>query len=148
MKLLPSMTCFVFLSMAASASAQTATEDSDDASQAEPEVAASAEQHNTEDSVEASAAVEEATPGTEDEPVALLDQPLDGSSVETFQAGLDRVEKEAGEEEYRQLMSSISFLLFYDLGAKRDKATLYSRLDGKSPNEIIAKVQNHRAGKR
>ena len=82
------------------------------------------------------------------EPATIWDQPLDGSSVESFQAGLDRVEQEVSEEEYRELMSGLGFLLFYDIGSKRDRATLYSRLDGKSPREIMERVQKHRSGKR
>lgn len=81
-------------------------------------------------------------------PATIWDEPLDGSSVESFQAGLDRVEQEVSEAEYRELMSGLGFLLFYDIGAKRDRATLYSRLDGKSPREIMERVQNHRSGKR
>lgn len=70
----------------------------------------------------------------------VMDEPLDGSSIETFKAGLENVDQNASEKEYRSLMSALDFLLFYDLGAKRDKAKLYARLNGKSPNDILNQV--------
>ena len=92
----------------------------------------------------------EATAAAEplDSPVSIMDQPLDGSSFEAFTAGLAKVDEEATEKEYRSVMSSLDYLLFYDLGAKRDKATLYSRLDGLSPNQIRDKVAKSRGRKR
>jgi len=81
-----------------------------------------------------------------DRALTVMDQPLDGSSIEAFTAGLERLDKEASEKEYRSVMSALDFLLFYDIGAKRDKATLYSRLNGNSPNQILAKVAETRKG--
>lgn len=83
-----------------------------------------------------------------DRAISVMDTPLDGSSVETFTAGLKRLDKEASEAEYRSVMSSLDFLLFYDIGARRDKAKLYSRLDGKTPNEIIQRVEKNRKSAR
>lgn len=97
------------------------------------------------------AATEASVPETlrhKDRPITVMDTPLDGSSVEAFTAGLKRVDEEASETEYRRVMSSLDFLLFYDIGARRDKARLYSRLDGKTPNEIIQRVEDNRKGAR
>jgi len=79
-----------------------------------------------------------------DRPVTIMDQPLDGTSIETFTAGLEKVDEEASEQEYRSLMSALSYLLFYDIGAEMNKAKLYSRLDGKTPNQILARVGKSR----
>ncbi len=81
-----------------------------------------------------------------DRALTVMDEPLDGSSIESFTAGLEKLDKEASEKEYRNVMSALDFLLFYDIGAKRDRATLYSRLNGKSPNQILAKVAKTRKG--
>lgn len=143
MKFLLNVTCCVLLAMALDARALETIDDSDTGGATE--VEAATENVQNAESLSEAGDLDAQVAGTEAE--SILDRPLDGSSVESFQAGLDRVEQEASEEEYRQLMSSISFLLFYDLGAKRDKATLYSRLNGKSPQQIIDRVQNHRAGK-
>jgi len=144
MKFFLNVTCCVLLAMTMEAQAQDSVDDSGTAEAAEPAAVTGNMPAGADDAEPGAEAAEESDEGEAD---SILNQPLDGSSVETFQAGLDRVEQEASEEEYRQLMSSISFLLFYDLGAKRDKATLYSRLNGKSPQQIIERVQNHRAGK-
>ena len=82
-----------------------------------------------------------------DQVLSVMDEPLDGSSIETFTAGLKKLDEEASEKEYRNVMSALDFLLFYDIGAKRDKARLYSRLNGTSPNQIIEKVSQSRKNK-
>ena len=91
-----------------------------------------------------------ADPGSEPEAaveqaVSVMDVPLDGSSVESFTAGLTRVDEEATEDEYRKLMSALDFMLFYDVGARRNKARLYARLDGKTPNDILSSVAKNRS---
>jgi len=97
------------------------------------------------------AAAEASIPETlrhKDRAVTVMDTPLDGSSLETFTAGLKRLDEEASETDYRRVMSSLDFLLFYDIGARRDKARLYSRLNGKTPNEIIQRVEDNRKSAR
>lgn len=99
--------------------------------------------------VAAEAAAEEASvPETlrhKDRPVTIMETPLDGTSEDTFTAGLERISKEGSEEDYRNVMSALDFLLFYDIGARRDKARLYSRLNGKTPEQILELVKNHRS---
>ena len=79
------------------------------------------------------------------EEVPIMDVPLDGSSIETFTAGLEELDKNASEGDYRRVMSALDYLLFYDIRAKRDKAKLYSRLNGMSPNQILEKVNSSRS---
>jgi len=83
----------------------------------------------------------------EDAPLLVMDQPMDGSSIESFTAGLEKVDREASEKDYRSLMSALDYLLFYDLSAKRSKEILYAGLDGKTPNEIKAIVSDNRRRK-
>ena len=86
-----------------------------------------------------------AEPEPEDIPLLVMDQPLDGSSIEAFKEGLEKVDREASEKDYRSLMSSLDYLLYYDLSAKRKKELLYASLNGKSPNQIKALVASFRA---
>lgn len=72
---------------------------------------------------------------------SIMDIPMDGSSVDAFTADLALVKDQAAPGQYQKLNGALQWLLLYDLGAKRDKATLYQRLDGNTPNEIIAKVK-------
>jgi hypothetical protein len=100
--------------------------------------------------VAAEAAAEKGAPETlrhKDRAESIMDVPLDGSSVEAFTARLKVVDEEATEEEYRALMSALDFLLFYDIGARRNKERLYSRLDGDSPNDILETVASYRKSK-
>jgi hypothetical protein len=90
----------------------------------------------------ASACAEQADPeaaaesAPAEEVKSLMETPMDGSSVEAFEAGMEalRAEDEAG---YKRLKSALEYKLVYDLAAKRDKGKLYQSLDGKTPREII-----------
>jgi hypothetical protein len=81
-----------------------------------------------------------------DRAVSIMDQPLDGSSFETFTAGLEALDEQASEKDYRKVMSALDYLLFYDIGAKRNKTKLYSNLDGMTPNELLERVGKTRQG--
>jgi len=70
-----------------------------------------------------------------------MDIPLDGSSVEAFDASLARVKAHATPEQYEGLVMAIDYLLTYDLGAEKDYAKLASRLDGQTPTEIWQRVK-------
>ncbi len=69
-----------------------------------------------------------------------MDIPLDGSSLEAFEASLARVEAHTTPEQYQGLTRAINYLLVYDLGAKGDRATLASRLDGLTPADVFKRV--------
>jgi hypothetical protein len=69
-----------------------------------------------------------------------MDIPLDGSSLEAFDRYMARVKAHSTEANYTTLENAIEYLLVYDLGAKRDKATLVSRLDGLTGRQVVDKV--------
>ena len=69
-----------------------------------------------------------------------MDIPLDGSSLEAFDRYMARVKAHTDPAHYRRLVNAIDYLMVYDLGAERDKATLVSRLDGLTGNEVVSKV--------
>lgn len=71
-----------------------------------------------------------------------LDRPLDGTSIETFEAGLEKIREEAAPEDYKRLKSALQRLLFYDVGARNDRRLLYQRLDGMTGNQIIERAEN------
>ncbi len=76
----------------------------------------------------------------EPEPIGM-DRPLDGSSLDSFNAGLAQVEQEVSPREFNQLKAAIEKLLFYDISAKRDRELLYQRLNGKTPKQIIERAK-------
>jgi len=69
-----------------------------------------------------------------------MDIPLDGTSLEAFDASLARVKKHTSETNYTTLVNAIDFLLFYDLTVKQNKEKLAAGLNGLTGNEVVAKV--------
>lgn len=93
---------------------------------------------------EMKAAVED-TPAVEAEPSGL-DIPMDGSSLEAWNQSMEKVKEVGGPKEYGQLQDAFDYLLMFDIGAKNDPATLASRLNGLTGNEILKRVA-YRKGK-
>ena len=91
----------------------------------------------------------QATQPAEPEPVAAIepwdgdgmDIPLDGSSMEAWEASMARVEAHTTEKKYATLEDAIQYHLLYDLGAQRDMEKLIKRLDGRTGYEIVALVK-------
>jgi hypothetical protein len=92
----------------------------------------------------------ESTDEAAEEELSIMDMPLDGSSVESFKAGLALVDEQATEEQYRAVMSALDYLLLYDLSVRRNREKLYAKLDGQSPNQILetAKARSDRKKKK
>ena len=70
-----------------------------------------------------------------------LDIPLDGSSLESFNRSLARVEAHTSATSYTTLVNAIDYLLVYDLAANRDRTRLAANLDGLTGREVINKVR-------
>jgi len=66
--------------------------------------------------------------------------PVDGSSLEAFEASLAKIKESATEANYITLDGAIDYLLVYDIGAGRDKAKLAKNLDGKTGEQILNEV--------
>jgi len=66
--------------------------------------------------------------------------PIDGSSLEAFEASLARIKESASEADYITLENAIQWLLVYDLSAGNDKAKLAKNLDGLTGDEVINRV--------
>jgi hypothetical protein len=73
-----------------------------------------------------------------------LDIVLDGSSLASFEKGLEEIKETSTTEEYSTLEKSIDYLLTYDLVAKRNKEKLAQRLGGLTGRQIIEKVDHRR----
>jgi hypothetical protein len=69
-----------------------------------------------------------------------MEIPLDGSSLEAFDASMARVKRHSTEASYTTLNNAIEYLLVYDLEVRRNKEKLVAKLDGLTGYEIIAKV--------
>jgi len=78
---------------------------------------------------------------TGDRQTSIMDQPVDFSSPENVEKTLAAIRQQAGEKEASSVNNAIGYLIVYDLSVKRDKDKLYKKLDGKTPNEILALIR-------
>jgi hypothetical protein len=69
-----------------------------------------------------------------------MEIPLDGSSLEAFDASMARVKRHSTEASYTTLNNAIEYLLVYDLEVRRDKEKLVAKLDGLTGYQVVAKV--------
>ena len=67
--------------------------------------------------------------------------PLDGSSLEAFNASMEKVKRNTSMKSYTTLFNAIEYLLTYELSVKQDRTLLAKKLDGLNGNEIIDKVR-------
>ncbi|MEN1729046.1 MAG: hypothetical protein AAGJ52_11460 [Pseudomonadota bacterium] len=65
---------------------------------------------------------------------------IDGSSPQAFADSLEMIASDTSPEQFRQLDSAIRFLQAYSLGVD-SLGEFYQSLDGQTPEEIIARVQ-------
>ncbi|MEE8496666.1 MAG: hypothetical protein V3S21_09335 [Xanthomonadales bacterium] len=70
-----------------------------------------------------------------------LDIVMDGSSLEAYEKSLEKVRETGSEADYKSLKAAFEYLLFYDLGAQRNREKLAARLDGTTGHEIIKRVR-------
>ncbi len=66
--------------------------------------------------------------------------PVDGSSVEAFDNSLQIIKAKTTASEYSTLKGALSYLMIYDLSAKRNRAKLAKNLDGLTGEQIVDKV--------
>jgi hypothetical protein len=69
-----------------------------------------------------------------------MEIPLDGSSLEAFDASMARIKRHSTEASYTTLSNAIEYLLVYDLEVRRNKEKLAAKLDGLTGYEVVAKV--------
>lgn len=69
-----------------------------------------------------------------------MEIPLDGTSLETWNASLAMVKRHTDEVNYVTLQKAINYLLLYDLGAKRSREKLAERLNGLNGYQVIERV--------
>lgn len=70
--------------------------------------------------------------------------PLDGTSLEAFDASLAKIKGDSTASEYLTLTNAIDYLLVYDLQAKRDRTKLAALLNGQTGEQIIQQVEDRK----
>ena len=103
-------------------------------------VPACAEQDNgTEAS--ASTTTTDAVKTADGEQASVMDLPVDFSTPENVDKSIEKVKQEAGETKARNLSIAMKYLLTYDLSVSHNEEKLHKKLNGSTPNEIIAKME-------
>lgn len=70
-----------------------------------------------------------------------MELPLDGSSLDAWDASMARVKRHSTEASYTTLENAIDYLLVYDLEVRGDKEKLVAKLDSLTGYEVVAKVK-------
>lgn len=91
--------------------------------------------------VENATATTQAESDTSDGEVSVMDQPVDFSTPEAVEDSIEKVREEAGDAEANRLKNALGYILTYDLSIGRDKEKMYKKLNGRTPNAIIAKMK-------
>jgi len=72
---------------------------------------------------------------------SIMDQPVDFSTPEDVEKSLQKVREQAGDQAYKNLQSAMKYILYYDLSLANNKEKMYQKLNGSTPNEILAKMK-------
>ncbi len=93
--------------------------------------------------VTAAAPTAETTPAAAatDGAASIMDMPVNFSTPEDVEKSIEAVRQQAGEESARELSNALGYILTYDLSLGRDKEKMYKKLNGRTPNAIIAKMK-------
>lgn len=76
-----------------------------------------------------------------DEELSVMDLPVNFSTPEDIEKSIEKVKQEAGDGKARTLKNAMKYVLYYDLSLGNDKEKMYKKLNGSTPNEIIAKMK-------
>lgn len=78
-------------------------------------------------------------PGQQD--VTLMNQPVDFSSPEAVEKTLQNIRDKEGDNAYKKITNAMQYLMVYDLSLRNNEEKLHKKLDGMTPEEIIAKMR-------
>jgi len=79
---------------------------------------------------------EVATPRGEN--ASIMDEPVDFSTQERIARTMQNIREQAGAKAARKIDATMGHMMTYDLSVGRDEAKMYKKLNGKTPNQIIA----------
>lgn len=72
---------------------------------------------------------------------SVMTRPVNFSTSEDVEKTLQNIREKEGDKAYNELKNTMQYLLFYDLSVANNKQKLYKKLDGKTPEQIIAQAQ-------
>lgn len=72
---------------------------------------------------------------------SLMSQPVDFSTPENVEKTLQGIREKEGDKAYNQIKNAMQYLMVYDLSVGNNEEKLYKKLDGRTPEQIIAKMK-------
>jgi hypothetical protein len=72
---------------------------------------------------------------------SLMNQPVNFSTPEDVEKTLQNIREKEGDKAYKQVKNAMQYIMYYDLSLRNNKEKLYKKLDGKTPEQIIAEVK-------
>ena len=72
---------------------------------------------------------------------SLMNQPVNFSTPEDVEKTLQNIREKEGDIAYKQVKNAMQYVMYYDLSLRNDKEKLYKKLDGKTPEQIIAMIK-------
>ncbi len=73
--------------------------------------------------------------------MSIMDKPVNFSTPEDVDKSIEAVRQGAGDAAARDLNNAMKYILFYDLSLGKNKQKMYQKLNGSTPNEIIARMK-------
>lgn len=89
----------------------------------------------------ATISVPEKTANTDEHNSSVMTQPVNFSTPEDVEKSLQKVREHEGNQAYADLKNALQYILVYDLSVGNNKEKLYKKLDGRTPEQIIAKMK-------
>jgi len=78
---------------------------------------------------------------TAQQDVGVMNQPVDFSSPEAVEKTLQNIRDKEGDTAYNQLKNAMQYIKVYDLSLGNSDEKLYRKLNGRTPEQIIAKIK-------
>jgi hypothetical protein len=78
---------------------------------------------------------------TDNQGDSIMNQPVDFSTPENVEKTLQNIREQKGDKAYKNLENAMKYLLYYDLSLANNKEKMYKKLDGSTPEQIIAKTR-------
>ncbi len=72
---------------------------------------------------------------------SLMNQPVNFSTPEDVEKTLQNIREKEGGTAYNQLKNAMQYILVYDLSVGNNEEKMYKKLDGRTPEQIIAKMK-------
>jgi hypothetical protein len=72
---------------------------------------------------------------------SLMNQPVNFSTPENVEKTLQHIREKEGDRAYKTVKIAMQYIMYYDLSLRNDKEKLYKKLDGSTPEQIIAMMK-------